>query len=134
MTPRARAIATALLRRLPSGDGGDDRECLPFDNWSCKPVQEAHVLVGQEHVDEPPQRPVVVHPALADAGMRRFVEQRLQPVVRPLGFRTAEFSWSRYAKWLAGAQGVELVERRLIPPLGHFSLVRIRKIEMAVAA
>src|SRR5580700_10841882 len=70
----------------------------------------------------------------ADAGMRRFIEQRLQPVVRPLGFRTAEFAWSRYAKWLAGAHGMELVERRLVPPLGHFSLVRIRKAEMAVAA
>ena len=40
----------------------------------------------------------------ADAGMRRFIEQRLQPVVRPLGFRTAEFAWSRYAQWLAGAR------------------------------
>jgi phosphatidylethanolamine/phosphatidyl-N-methylethanolamine N-methyltransferase len=70
----------------------------------------------------------------ADAGMRRFIEQRLQPVVRPLGFRTAEFAWSRYARWLAGAHGMELVERRLVPPLGHFSLVRIRKTEMAVAA
>jgi phosphatidylethanolamine/phosphatidyl-N-methylethanolamine N-methyltransferase len=70
----------------------------------------------------------------ADAGMRRFIEQRLQPVVRPLGFRTAEFAWSRYAQWLAGAHDMELVERRLVPPLGHFSLVRIRKTEMAVAA
>ena len=70
----------------------------------------------------------------ADAGVRRFIEQRLQPVVRPLGFRTAEFAWSRYARWLAGAQGMELVERRLIPPLGHFSLVRFRKIEPVAAA
>lgn len=70
----------------------------------------------------------------ADAGMRRFIEQRLQPVVRPLGFRTAEFAWSRYAKWLAGAPSVELVERRLVPPLGHFSLVRFRKIDIAAAA
>ena len=69
----------------------------------------------------------------ADAGVRRFIEQRLQPVVRPLGFRTAEFAWSRYAAWLASAPGVELVERRLVPPLGHFSLVRIRKVEMAAA-
>src|SRR5580700_3788084 len=69
-----------------------------------------------------------------DDGMRRFIEQRLQPVVRPLGFRTAEFAWSRYAQWLAGAHGMELVERRLVPPLGHFSLVRIRKTGMAVAA
>jgi phosphatidylethanolamine/phosphatidyl-N-methylethanolamine N-methyltransferase len=70
----------------------------------------------------------------ADAGMRRFIEQQLQPVVRRLGFRTAEFAWSRYTKWLAGAKGMELVERRLIPPLGHFSLVRFRKIEIAAAA
>ena len=70
----------------------------------------------------------------ADAGMRRFIEQRLQPVVRPLGFRTAEFAWSRYAQWLAGAHRMELIERRPVPPLGHFSLVRIRKTAMAVAA
>jgi phosphatidylethanolamine/phosphatidyl-N-methylethanolamine N-methyltransferase len=70
----------------------------------------------------------------ADAGMRRFIEQKLQPVVTRLGFRTAEFSWSRYTKWLAGADGIELVERRLIPPLGHFSLVRFRKTEVAAAA
>jgi phosphatidylethanolamine/phosphatidyl-N-methylethanolamine N-methyltransferase len=66
--------------------------------------------------------------------MRRFIEQRLQPVVRPLGFRTAEFAWSRYQQWLTGAHGMELAERRLVPPLGHFSLVRIRKIEVAAAA
>jgi len=66
--------------------------------------------------------------------MRRFIEQRLQPVVRRLGFRTAEFAWSRYTTWLQGARGMELVERRLIPPLGHFSLVRFRKIEIAAAA
>jgi phosphatidylethanolamine/phosphatidyl-N-methylethanolamine N-methyltransferase len=70
----------------------------------------------------------------ADAGMRRFIEQRLQPVVRPLGFRTAEFAWSRYTTWLSGAKNMELVERRLIPPLGHFSLVRFRKTEVAAAA
>jgi phosphatidylethanolamine/phosphatidyl-N-methylethanolamine N-methyltransferase len=63
----------------------------------------------------------------ADAGVRRFIERRLQPVVRPLGFRTAEFTWSRYAQWLAGAAEMELVENRPIPPLGHFSLLRIRK-------
>ena len=65
---------------------------------------------------------------------RVSIEQRLQPVVRPLGFRTAEFAWSRYAQWLAGARGMELAERRLVPPLGHFSLVRFRKVDVAKAA
>ena len=70
----------------------------------------------------------------ADDGMRRFIEQRLQPVVRRLGFRTAEFAWSRYTRWLQGANSMELVERRPIPPLGHFSLVRFRKVDIAAAA
>jgi phosphatidylethanolamine/phosphatidyl-N-methylethanolamine N-methyltransferase len=29
---------------------------------------------------------------------------------------------------------MELVERRLVPPLGHFSLVRFRKADVAAAA
>jgi phosphatidylethanolamine/phosphatidyl-N-methylethanolamine N-methyltransferase len=66
--------------------------------------------------------------------MRRVIERTLQPVVTRLGFRTADFSWSRYTNWLSGAKGMELVERRLIPPLGHFSLVRFRKLELAAAA
>jgi len=69
----------------------------------------------------------------ADAGMRRFIEQRLQPVVRRLGWRT-DFAWSRFAQWAAGAHDVELVERRPVPPLGHFSLIRFRKVEVAAAA
>ena len=62
------------------------------------------------------------------------INQSLQPVVTRLGFRTADFSWSRYTRWLAEAKGIELAERRLIPPLGHFSLVRFRKTEIAAAA
>ena len=76
---------------------------------------------------------IILSRVSADAGVRRFIEQRLQPVVRPLRLRTA-FAWSRYAQWVAGAHGMELVERRPVPPLGHFSLVRFRKTEMAVAA
>ena len=37
-------------------------------------------------------------------------------------------------KRMAGARGMELAERRLVPPLGHFSLVRFRKIDVAAAA
>jgi phosphatidylethanolamine/phosphatidyl-N-methylethanolamine N-methyltransferase len=53
--------------------------------------------------------------------------------VRPLGFRT-EFAWSRYAQWADRAKSIELVERRPVPPFGHFSLIRFRKTERAVAA
>src|SRR5271170_2238659 len=121
-----------------------DAERLEFPDNSFDVVMAQYVVTAvpnpETALDEfarvlrPGGEMILLTRVSADAGMRRFIEQRLQPVVRPLGFRTAEFSWSRYAKWLAGAQGVELVERRLIPPLGHFSLLRIRKIEMAAAA
>src|SRR6201994_109991 len=50
---------------------------------------------------------VILTRVSADEGLRRFIEQGLQPVVRHLGFRTADFSWSRYTNWLSGAQKVE---------------------------
>jgi len=64
----------------------------------------------------------------ADAGLRQKIEKGLMPVVSKLGFRT-EFAWSRYQAWVADDEvhGMELVERRPIPPLGHFSLIRFRK-------
>src|SRR5919201_2141475 len=121
-----------------------DAESLEFPDDSFDVVMAQYVVTAvpnpEAALDEfarvlrPGGELIILTRVSADAGMRRFIEQRLQPVVRPLGFRTAEFAWSRYAKWLAGAPVVELVERRLVPPLGHFSLVRFRKTEMAAAA
>ena len=62
----------------------------------------------------------------AEAGPRRAVEQLLQPVVRRLGWRT-EFPWARIARWAEGRSDLRLVERRAMPPLGHFSLIRFEK-------
>ncbi len=121
-----------------------DAEKLEFADNSFDVVMAQYVVTAvpnpEAALDEfarvvrPGGELIILTRVSADAGMRRFIEQQLQPVVRRLGFRTAEFAWSRYTKWLTGAKGMELVERRLIPPLGHFSLVRFRKIEMAAAA
>jgi phosphatidylethanolamine/phosphatidyl-N-methylethanolamine N-methyltransferase len=62
----------------------------------------------------------------AEAGVRRAVEHALQPVVRQLGWRT-EFAWERYEQWAQRPHGLRLVERRPMPPLGHFSLIRFVK-------
>jgi phosphatidylethanolamine/phosphatidyl-N-methylethanolamine N-methyltransferase len=121
-----------------------DAEKLEFPDDSFDVVMAQYVVTAvpnpEAALDEfarvlrPGGELIILTRVSADAGVRRFIEQRLQPVVRPLGFRTAEFAWSRYAQWLAGARGMELVERRLIPPLGHFSLLRFRKIDLAKAA
>jgi phosphatidylethanolamine/phosphatidyl-N-methylethanolamine N-methyltransferase len=62
----------------------------------------------------------------AEAGLRRAFEQWFAPMARKLGWRT-EFPWARYARWSDGAHGVFLIERRAMPPLGHFSLIRFGK-------
>ena len=62
----------------------------------------------------------------AEAGLRRALEQWFAPAARKLGWRT-EFSFERYARWAGRTAGVRLVERRAMPPLGHFSLIRFAK-------
>ena len=49
------------------------------------------------------------------------------PLTGKLGFRT-EFAWSRYERWAAAAQSVRLLERRALPPFGHFWLLRYARI------
>jgi phosphatidylethanolamine/phosphatidyl-N-methylethanolamine N-methyltransferase len=138
-----RRVADLRLKNV-EGLAVMDAEKLEFPDNSFDVVMAQYVVTAvpnpEKALDEfarvlrPGGELIILTRVSADAGMRRFIERRLQPVVRPLGFRTAEFAWSRYAQWLAGAHGMELVERRLVPPLGHFSLLRIRKNEMAVAA
>jgi len=121
-----------------------DAEKLEFPDNSFDVVMAQYVVTAvpnpEAALDEfarvvrPGGELIILTRVSADAGMRRFIERQLQPVVTRLGFRTAEFAWSRYTRWLASAKGMELVERRLIPPLGHFSLIRFRKTEIAVAA
>lgn len=62
----------------------------------------------------------------AEAGARRTLEHLFAPAARKLGWRT-EFSWQRYANWLLRSPRVYLIERRSMPPLGHFSLIRFGK-------
>jgi len=64
----------------------------------------------------------------ADAGLRYQVELLLQPVVRRLGWRL-EFPWGRFARWTERRPDVRLIERRPMPPFGHFSLLRFVKCE-----
>jgi phosphatidylethanolamine/phosphatidyl-N-methylethanolamine N-methyltransferase len=69
----------------------------------------------------------------AEAGLRRSLEHWFQPAARKLGWRT-EFAFERYAQWASRTAGVTLVERRAMPPFGHFSLIRFAKDGAAGAA
>src|ERR1700749_63739 len=144
MLDKAKARVTEQKLSNVEGLAVMDAEKLEFADDSFDVVMAQYVVPAvpnpEAALDEfarvlrPGGELIILTRVSADDGMRRFIEQRLQPVVRHLGFRTAEFAWSRYAQWLSGARGRGLVERRLIPPLGHFSLVRFRKIDIAKAA
>jgi phosphatidylethanolamine/phosphatidyl-N-methylethanolamine N-methyltransferase len=75
---------------------------------------------------------ILVNHIGAEAGLRRAFEQWFAPVARRLGWRP-EFPWARIARWAERHGGVELIERRPMPPLGHFSLVRFRKLDAGAA-
>lgn len=61
----------------------------------------------------------------AGSGLRGGVEKLLAPVTARLGWRT-EFPWQRYLRW-AERRGIRIIERRDLPPLGHFALIRLGK-------
>lgn len=63
----------------------------------------------------------------AGEGLRGNIEKALMPLTSRLGFRT-DFPWSRYEEWAARTPRVKLLEQQPLPPLGHFSLVRYRKL------
>jgi phosphatidylethanolamine/phosphatidyl-N-methylethanolamine N-methyltransferase len=143
MLRKAKARVADFRLKNVEGLAVMDAEKLEFPDASFDVVMAQYVVTAvpnpEAALDEfarvlrPGGEIILLSRVSADAGMRRFIEQRLQPVVRQLGFRT-DFAWSRYTEWAAGAHGMQLVERRPVPPFGHFSLIRFRKVEAAAAA
>ena len=68
---------------------------------------------------------ILVNHLGAESGLRRAFEQSFSPLARRLGW-SPEFPWARIARW-AERDNVRLIERRPMPPMGHFSLIRFGK-------
>jgi phosphatidylethanolamine/phosphatidyl-N-methylethanolamine N-methyltransferase len=69
---------------------------------------------------------VLVNHLGAERGPRAAYERIFAPLGRRLGWQV-EFRWERLARWAARHGGVRVIERRPMPPLGHFSLIRFEK-------
>jgi phosphatidylethanolamine/phosphatidyl-N-methylethanolamine N-methyltransferase len=69
---------------------------------------------------------ILVNHIGAERGPRRSFELAFAPLARRLGWRP-EFPWARLVNWAAKHGGITLTERRPMPPMGHFSLIRYRK-------
>ncbi len=73
---------------------------------------------------------ILVNHLGAEAGPRAAFEGLFAPVARRLGWRP-EFRWDRLARWAESHGGVRVIERRPMPPLGHFSLIRFGRLAAA---
>lgn len=136
MLDKARARVRALDLRNVEALAVMDAEHLDFPDASFDAVVAQYVVTAVPNPEAAltefarvlrPGGEIVLTTRLgADAGPRRIVERALSPVANRLGWRT-EFPWERYRRWIESAPGLAVVERRALPPLGHFSLVRFRK-------
>ena len=119
-----------------------DAEHLDFDDASFDVVGAQYVITAvpdpEATLDEfarvlkPGGEIILLSRVGAEAGMRRAIEKWFAPAARRLGWRT-EFAWARYAGWAEGADDMRLIERRAMPPLGHFSLIRFGKTDTSLA-
>ena len=69
---------------------------------------------------------VLVNHIGAEGGARKAFELAFAPVARRLGWRP-EFPWGRLTDWQDRTPSIRFIERRPMPPLGHFSLIRYGK-------
>jgi phosphatidylethanolamine/phosphatidyl-N-methylethanolamine N-methyltransferase len=68
---------------------------------------------------------ILVNHLGAEEGFRKLFEQGFSPLARRLGW-SPEFPWKRLTDWTART-GFRVIERRPMPPMGHFSLIRFGK-------
>jgi phosphatidylethanolamine/phosphatidyl-N-methylethanolamine N-methyltransferase len=114
-----------------------DAQRLSFANVSFDVVVAQYVITTvpdpEATLDEfarvlkPGGEIVLVSRIGAEAGLRRSLERWFAPAARKLGWRT-EFAWQRYAQWAERTADMQLVERRAVPPFGHFCLIRFAKL------
>jgi phosphatidylethanolamine/phosphatidyl-N-methylethanolamine N-methyltransferase len=113
-----------------------DAERLAFPDDSFDVIVAQYVITTVPHpeatLDEfarvlkPGGEIVLVSRVGAETGLRGALEQCFAPLTHWLGWRL-EFPWSRYTNWAQRPHGVRLIERRAMPPFGHFSLIRFAK-------
>ena len=138
MLRKARERVTELGLSHVEGLEVMDAEHLTFPDASFDVVVAQYVVTAvpnpEAALDEfarvlkPGGEIIILSRVGAEAGLRRAVEHWFAPAASKLGWRT-EFAWERYMGWSERQDGIRLIERRPIPPLGHFSLIRFGKVD-----
>jgi phosphatidylethanolamine/phosphatidyl-N-methylethanolamine N-methyltransferase len=113
-----------------------DAERLGFPDATFDVVVAQYVITAVPNADaaldefarvtKPGGEIILINHIGADSGPRYVFEWCFAPVARQLGWRP-EFPFTRITRWVDRTPGVHLIERRPMPPLGHFSLIRLGK-------
>jgi phosphatidylethanolamine/phosphatidyl-N-methylethanolamine N-methyltransferase len=114
-----------------------DAEHLALPDKSFDVVVAQYVITAVPHpeatldefarVIKPGGEIVLVNHIGAESGPRRLFEICFAPLARRLGWRP-EFRFRTLTDWAARHGGVRVIERRAMPPLGHFSLIRFERL------
>jgi phosphatidylethanolamine/phosphatidyl-N-methylethanolamine N-methyltransferase len=114
-----------------------DAERLALPDRSFDVVVAQYVITAVPHpeatLDEfarvirPGGEIVLVNHIGAESGPRAVFEQCFAPLARRLGWRP-EFRFRTLSDWAERHGGVRIIERRAMPPLGHFSLIRFESL------
>jgi len=136
MLARARERVEELGLTHVEGLAVMDAEHMDFPDESFDVVMAQHVVSTvpnpEATLDEfvrvlkPGGEIILVSRVGAEAGLRRTFEKWFQPAALKLGWRS-EFPFQRYSEWAARTSGIRLIERRAVPPFGHFNLIRFGK-------
>jgi phosphatidylethanolamine/phosphatidyl-N-methylethanolamine N-methyltransferase len=113
-----------------------DAQRLGFDSNAFDVVVAQYVITAVPDPDaaldefvrvlKPGGELILINHIGAETGPRRLFERCFAPLARRLGWRP-EFPWRRIADWVSRRSSVRLIERRPMPPLGHFSMIRLAK-------
>jgi phosphatidylethanolamine/phosphatidyl-N-methylethanolamine N-methyltransferase len=113
-----------------------DAEDLKFPDESFDVVVAMHVVSTVPNpvktLDEfarvlkPGGEIVLISRVGAEKGPRKTFEKWFMPISQQLGWRS-EFPFKIFTDWAKRTPSITLLERRAVPPLGHFSLVRFGK-------
>jgi len=113
-----------------------DAEKLGFPDASFDVLVAQYVITAVPNPDatldeflrvtKPGGEVILVNHIGAESGARYVFERCFAPVARKLGWRP-EFQWARIQNWIDRTPSARLLERRPMPPMGHFSLIRLRR-------
>jgi phosphatidylethanolamine/phosphatidyl-N-methylethanolamine N-methyltransferase len=114
-----------------------DAEHLALPDESFDVVVAQYVITAVPHpeatLDEfvrvirPGGEIVLINHIGAESGPRALFEKCFAPIARRLGWRP-EFRFQTLSDWAEKHGGVRVIERRPMPPLGHFSLIRFERV------